>query len=768
MRTYKNVTLNLTRRLTALLLALTLTFPLAACGNTNKTDSDTPAYVYIPEFLQIENAENISWYDTKLADNALYYTSYTWDEETSTSTYGISRYSLTDKTVEALPLTMTNGNFSDWVIGSDGSIYAVLYTYDTDEFGNYSRSSNLAKYDPQGNEAYNVAMDDILGDEYSYIQYLEVDGQGRMYVFGDQKIWLFDENGNPAGDVDISSAAGRGYVNSCGHGVDGKVYACITSYTETESTTSLIEIDYDLKALGQSYENFPSGSGNGRLVQNSEGKFLVNNGASVSEYDPETQQKQVMLNWLDCDINGSRVRSFGVLSDGRVAAIYQDWETNDSGVALLTRTSSDQVVQKKQIVIGTLTEGNSDIQAAAVAFNRSNEEYHVTIRGYADMDNWSQDAYRDALSRMNSDMTSSNCPDIIDLSYVDVSQLAAKSVFEDMVPFLEKSTVLKKEDLIENILNAYTYNNVLVAIPDCFNMETVVGSAAQVGDEMGWTLEEMMAFANEHPQAEIFDRTSKQTILQYCLTYNMDIFVDWSNGTCNFEGEEFKKLLEFVNHFPDQNDITWEQGQASEATRIQKGEVLLSKAYISELDAMQLYIEMFQGPVTCIGYPNMDGSSGCVLSGQNAYAIASKSKNKEGAWAFIESYLTRENVRYRWGFPVVKSELDKMVEEALKVEYITDENGDPILDEEGNPILAGGTHGIGFGDWDYFYRIPTREEVDMVLALIDVAKPVSNNDQKIMDIINEETEGFYQGQRTADDVASNIQHRVYIYVSENS
>ena len=767
MRTYK-ITHNLSRRLTASILAMTLTFPLAACGNTDKTDPNTPSYVYIPEFLQIENAESISWYDTRLADNALYYATYTWDEETFESTYGISRYSLTDKTVEALPLTMTDGNFSDWVIGTDGSIYAVLYTYDTDEFGNYSRTSNLVKYGPQGNEAYNVDMDDFFEDEYSYVRNLEVDGQGRVYVFGDQKIWLFDENGSHVGDVDIFSAAGRGYVNSCGRGVDGKVYACITNYTETESTTSLIEIDFDAKALGQSYENFPSGSGNGRLVQNSEGKFLVNNGSSISEYDLETQQKQVMLNWLDCDINGSRVRSFGVLSDGRVAAVYQDWETNDSGVALLTRTSSDQMVQKKQIVIGTLTEGNSDIQAAAVAFNRSNEEYHVTIRGYADMDNWSQDAYRDALSRMNSDMTSSNCPDIIDLTYVDVNQLAAKGVFEDLVPFLEKSAVLKKEDLIENVLNAYTYNNVLVAIPDCFEMETIVGSTAQVGDEMGWTLEEMMAFADEHPQAEIFNRTSKQTILQYCLMYNMNIFVDWNNGTCNFEGEEFKRLLEFVNRFPDQSDITYEQGQASEPIRIQRGEVLLSHAYISELDRMQLYIEMFQGPVTCIGYPNMDGSSGCVLYGENAYAIASKSKNKEGAWEFIESYLTRENVRHRWGFPAIKSELDKMVEEAIKVEYFTDENGDPILDEEGNPIPMGGGGGIGYGDWEYSFRIPTREEVDMVLELINVAKPITISDQKIMEIIDEETEGFYQGQRTVDDVASNIQHRVYIYVSENS
>ena len=37
-------------------------------------------------------------------------------------------------------------------------------------------------------------------------------------------------------------------------------------------------------------------------------------------------------------------------------------------------------------------------------------------------------------------------PDILDLSNLDVKELASKGVFEDMTPYLEKSSVLSKDD----------------------------------------------------------------------------------------------------------------------------------------------------------------------------------------------------------------------------------------------------------------------------------------------------------------------------------
>jgi hypothetical protein len=62
----------------------------------------------------------------------------------------------------------------------------------------------------------------------------------------------------------------------------------------------------------------------------------------------------------------------------------------------------------------------------------------------------------------------------------------------------------------------------------------------------------------------------------------------------------------------------------------------------------------------------------------------------------------------------------------------------------------------------------TQEEIDEIKALIASAEKVSENaDQQIINIITEETEPFFKGQKSAADVAGVIQNRVQIYVNEN-
>ena len=142
---------------------------------------------------------------------------------------------------------------------------------------------------------------------------------------------------------------------------------------------------------------------------------------------------------------------------------------------------------------------------------------------------------------------------------------------------------------------------------------------------------------------------------------------------------------------------------------------------------------------------------------------------KEGAWAFLASYLTRENTSDRPGFPNSRSELERMAAEAVHVEYVLDENGEPILNEQGEPMVkTQGSHVASYGDWTYEYRVPTQEEVDMVLELINAAGLVPGSSEPIMTIISEEAAAFFQSQKTVDEVAETIQRRAAVYVSENS
>lgn len=74
---------------------------------------------------------------------------------------------------------------------------------------------------------------------------------------------------------------------------------------------------------------------------------------------------------------------------------------------------------------------------------------------------------------------------------------------------------------------------------------------------------------------------------------------------------------------------------------------------------------------------------------------------------------------------------------------------------------------ISYPDWEYTYRTASQDEVEAVLALIDAARPMPFSDTgEVIRIISEEAEGYYQGQKTVDEVAEIIQSRIQIYVSE--
>lgn len=93
----------------------------------------------------------------------------------------------------------------------------------------------------------------------------------------------------------------------------------------------------------------------------------------------------------------------------------------------------------------------------------------------------------------------------------------------------------------------------------------------------------------------------------------------------------------------------------------------------------------------------------------------------------------------------------------------TDENGEPVVS------VGGAVGGFAYADgWSYDYRRPTREEVDLVMDLIQIAKPPSYaRGDEVLKIIREEAEAFYRGQKTVDEVASIIQNRAKIFVGEN-
>ncbi|MCI8528836.1 MAG: extracellular solute-binding protein [Lachnospiraceae bacterium] len=751
----------LVRRLGAFSCALLAALPLVSCGDTDTVEQKE--WIYVPEFVSIED-ENVSYYGMQMAGSNIYYTSYTWDEASETGTNSFCKYSLTDRQVETIPLAWPEGsedmNINSFSLGQDGSIYTVTYEYMEKEDGSLDSQQIVYKFDAQGNMVYSEDLTKWLeeDEQNSYIRTMAADGQGRLYLCMESMILLFDAEGAQQGKISIDTA--NGWVNGMGRGKDGKMYINMYNYNTGEgiSQNILIELDFEGRTTGNVYENFPNVNGE-KITPGVEKDFLIYDNTTVYEYDLATQTKEEVFEWLDSDIDGNTVSVCGALEDGRFVVVYEDWQNDDRGVALLTKTKSSQLAQKETIVIGTLY-GGSDLQSMAVKFNKSNDKYRISIRDYMPDGEDYEARLRTGITNMNNDVTSRNCPDILDLSGVNVAQLSAKGLFEDMTPYLEKSSVLSREDFVENVLTAYTYQDVLVSIPKNFSIHTMVGSKDDFEGKDGWTLEEMVAYGEAHPEAELFDDMPKAQMMNYMMVFNEGAFIDWSTGECKFDSDEFKNLLNFVNRFPD--EVDYAAGGASTPTRIQNGEVLLDMTAISNFEDVQVPIEEFQGNAAFIGFPLADGQSGHALIADQACAILAKSNHKDGAWAFIESWLTEEEGKYSWGFPVLKSQLDEKIAEATKVEYYENENGEMVAWEGGSSVE--------YEDgWSYTYHTTTQEEVDMVMALIDAARPVSYNfGSEVVKIITEEAEAFYKGQKSVDEVAKVIQSRVKMYVGENS
>lgn len=779
------------RRFNVLGLSIILTMQLASCGPEKQpSDSSEGEWGYVPEFIDFDG-EDVSYNDMVFSGDSLYYLSRSLYEEMEIFELTLCKYSLTDRQLTALPLPNEleedGGAIRRFTVSEDGSIYFVTCKQPllNELSGDEEAQWWLYKFDQEGNELFSEDVTSRM--DTGYACYMTVDASGYLYIGSGSSVWRYDADGNERGSLSqeqIPEEVSAGGVAGLSCDRNGKVYAAFHNYQSAggfvvifgDMSYKLAELDFDGQKAGTVYEEFPyQASG---MLPGIEGDFLVYDRAAVYEYDLETQTGQSMFEWLECDINGEHARLMGVLKDGRMVVVYGEGMWGDKvGIALLTKTWMDPEAAKKTLVLATMSV-DSRLQAAVVDFNRSSEKYRIEIKQFYDYAS-GQD-YSDGLVNLKNAIVSNNCPDIIDLTGLEVEKLAAKGVFEDLSPYLDKSIVLGREDVLESILNAYTLEGTLTAIPRRFSVLTAVGSAAELAGIEKWTIEDVIAFCEAHPGAELFDNATKSSVMTYLMNCSQDAFIDWLTGECYFDTDLFKHLLEFVNSFPDEIQQSGGMqsglfimeigsgGGPSIQERVQNGEVLLVRGYLSDVDYGQLYREMFGSDVIFIGYPTADGENGhYVPVSSYAYAISSKSEYKEGAWEFIEKFLMEDEGWFTMGFPALKSKLELEIKKALNSGYVLDDNGDPALDADGEPVVNTDFNSYYYDGWEYTYRPSTQEEIDLVLKVLNEVRLEPESGAEVMNIINEEAEAFYQGQKTVDQVAEVIQRRVSIYVNEN-
>ena len=636
--------------------------------------------------------------------------------------------------------------------------------------------------DAQGNELDRIdisnldeALAGVLGED-EYINNHTFDSEGNLYVVTASKIYALDPQMNI-----LFSVEGKDMWSEpiqLGGGLMG-MQVWEDDETSETSTNKLRTIDPAKQDWGPEYilssnvYDLSPGGGD-YLCYYQLNDFIF--GFKAAADDSAAGEGERLFSWIEADIDYSDVNGFYFLPDGRVAALLMEWPEDGKGssakisVVILTATPREELPEKTTLIYASLYL-SYDARRKILDFNKRSDQYRIEVRDYAEYDTDGKGQM--ALQKLNTEILAGNVPDILDTNNLPLRQYGAKGILEDLWPFIDSDPDLGRDALMVRPLEANAQDGKLYEIFNSFSIQTAAGPSKIVGDSLSWTLADLQAALEKMPEgcSIMGQDDTQESMLRLLMSLNMDQFVDWTTGKCSFDSEDFKAMLEFCRSFPVEWD--WEkQGEDYEDanSRIMNGRQLLSTMNVSDFTwSVQSPAAVFNNEFTFVGFPRENGSAGSYFSFYRGLAMTSSCADKEGAWSFIRQTLLPqvENGRYYGNFPINKADFDKVVQQSMEIEYETDENGKPVLDEDGNkiPVYMGDIWVTN--DLQVPSRAATQEDVDKVMELYNAVDSMYAYDEKIFDAVKEVASQYFAGDKPLDDTASLIQSKVSLYVNES-
>lgn len=645
------------------------------------------------------------------------------------------------------------GSSHAYFVGSGGT---AAFSGDDGWAGPTSQIMELCRLSGDGSILSRTDISNALGENQNvYVQNLETDQDGNIYISLDQSIVVLDKDGNGICKIDVDN-----WINEMFSAKDGTVYAVYYGNDGLETHP----VDIHAKAMGDAVENLMIGRSGGYMFApgtDSDLVFSVDSAIYTYSFGDEAPVK--ILDWIDCDIDRDDVRSFAILEDGRVLALLSSWDS-ESGMSttelvFLTKKKGSEVPEQKILTYGTLYL-DYYVRKEIIEFNKTNQEYRIEVKEYITDD--SIEGYGSGQEQMNADIISGKGPDIIELSSMNMRMYAAKGILEDLYPYMDADEEINREDYLENVRKAFEIDGKLYTMPSRFYITTVLAKVSNVGERNSITLDELIDIVDGLPEGiRLYEYATKSSILSMNVVMNLEQYVNWNTGECKFNEGEFIKALEFANRFD--TDYKDDSSGLSRPEKIQQDRLLMEQTSISSMEEYIMYEAMFGEPIAFCGYPT-SGDNGSFLSNAGCImAINAKSPNKEGAWQFIRSRLTKEGQesasgRGDFGFPVMKSALEKQFEKDMTEEYYEDVDGSKKRSEKTT---------WGYDNFSVRIYAAKDYEVETIRKLIENTDTMYQYDEKIMEIITEEADAYFEGQKSAKETADIIQNRIQVYVNEN-
>ena len=634
----------------------------------------------------------------------------------------------------------------------DGTIYFIdnVTNYDTGE-----NQNTLVHLAADGSE---IAKSELKEDESPYEVAALNDG---VAVRFESQVVIYDGQFNEKKRLSNSNAS-LNWNTMIAHGNELLIFAV----NESDYSGSVFKPNIETGTIGDPIK-YPTRTG---MITDGNGYdfYIASNGNGLHGVDLASNSITEVINYMDSDIDGSAYPSCKML-DKETALIYTDGSMGEQYVALYKKVPPSEVKDKEILTLGCFYL-SSDAKKKIISFNQTNPDYKIKVIDYGEYNTPDTD-YKGGQNLFNTDLTTGNIPDIMFTNNMsNVQGYMNKKLFTDLTPLMEKAG-LNKSDYLENVLEAGSQNGKLYILMPNFIISGYMVKNSNLNGKTGLSVDDYMELEKKYDNAgKSIWYCSRDMIIKETLRYNSTDYLDISTGKCNFDSEDFRKILTLANEFPEDDRSVLDQryGDVDYLSSGVTNRLLISSISMSSFREMyRLEQSMFGEDSTIIGFPNLEGDSAPVIYPILSVAISDKCTKKEGAFEFIKTLISPESQKVvdngmagTPGFPILKSALNDMVETSKEPYAVknTDGTWEPVPADQDTYQRGGKT---------YQYETITQERIDYYLGIITTTTKLDYSEDQILNMINEEVAPFFAGQKSAGEVTKIIQSRVEIYVKEN-
>ena len=700
--------------------------------------------------LEINEDEEIIYDSMGLSDNVLYYATmqYTDNEQTIT----IHQYDMNSDMPKAL-FSFEQPVYNGVILSTPVKRISLNKDGNIELFNMYSVQEDMALwkiarriYKPSGKEIAAVVLEnsgevqidydcieDTKGNIYvTYSMFDDTDGLNRIVV-------KYDSEGKLIAKKEINGCFENIAVSN-----DGQLVVCIDNSGEYKYCY------YDIDTVNKDFEAFKKANDMGlRLISATEGELLFCDSYVIYNYVPGSGEPEPLIDTRKINLDMNNIRCLVKNGEGYVC-LYDD--SSDSSYMSITPGGDDGNRETIRLAgVYLMSDGMKD---ALMEYNRNNKKYKIDIveYGYLNPDN--------PVSAFAKDIATGNVPDMYVLNHMDIDYYAKKGLFAELNSYMKKDDKLNEDSFLEEYLKATAIDGNNYYLMKNIKLDAPAANSKELGQyKDGWKLDDMYKYYKSKDRGTLlYGNMSASMLVRYMIDGNLNLFIDSDKGTCNFDNQAFRDILDFGKMYNSTvhvngNDTEWQM-----LTR--DGKMILETELIYNISNI-IYTNIVLGhDAAYVGYPS-DNNSGIYIESDNCIlAMSSSSDYKDEVWNIIRELMLGDYSKYRHDvitseIPVLKDEYDSMIHDASITEKYTAEDGTLV-----NPLS-------GIIDADNIqYEAASDKHVTLLRELIGRAS-YHNKCNRMVDIIMEEVDKYLASENDVNKVISIVQDKLDKYINEN-